>query len=142
VSAVEIESADGVPVARPLVDIDADSVGEVHERLIATLGPDTDALILDLSSTRYIDSAGLDMLFRLNARLSQRRAALLVVIPASSQLSRLARIVALPEVMEVHETVQDAQRVCAQRPKERMATPPDSAERCAAGDVSGPPQVP
>jgi anti-anti-sigma regulatory factor len=38
-------------------------------------------LIVDLSGTRYLDSAGIDMLFRLAQSLGQRRATLRLVIP-------------------------------------------------------------
>lgn len=104
---LRIERVDGVPVAHPQEDIDAANARVVRDELAAGLD-DADRLVLDLGETRYIDSAGIDMLFRLNELLSQRRAALLLVIPESSQLMRLAQIVALPNAMAIHETVEQA----------------------------------
>jgi len=107
VSRLEFERVDGVPVARPSEDIDAANARVLRDELAACLqGADT--LVLDLSATRYVDSAGIDMLFRLNELLRQRRATLLLVIPQSSQLTRLAQIVALPSAVVIHETVEQA----------------------------------
>jgi anti-anti-sigma factor len=114
VSRLELERIDGVPVARPREDIDAANARAMREELADCLGA-ADRLVLDLSRTRYIDSAGIDMLFRLHELLRQRRTALLLVIPQSSQLTRLAQIVALDRAMAIHETVEQALGACPQR---------------------------
>lgn len=106
-SRLQIERFDGVPVARPREDIDAANARVVRDELAACLD-DADRLVLDLGETRYVDSAGIDMLLRLNELLRQRRTALLLVIPQSSQLTRLMQIVALPSAMAIHETVGEA----------------------------------
>ena len=106
-SRLQFERVDGVPVARPSEDIDAANALVLRDELATSLqGADT--LVLDLGATRYVDSAGIDMLFRLNELLRQRRAKLLIVIPQSSQLMRLAQIVALPSAVAIHETVEQA----------------------------------
>lgn len=113
-SRLVLERVDGVPVARPSEDIDAANARVLRDELAACLqGADT--LVLDLGATRYIDSAGIDMLFRLNELLRQRRATLLLVIPQSSQLTRLAQIVALPSVVAIHESVEQALGACSQQ---------------------------
>jgi anti-anti-sigma factor len=124
VNGVRIERIDGVPVARVSADIDAANAAAVHEQLSAALSPDTHCLIVDLSETRYLDSAGLDMLLRLSYRLTQRRAKLMLVIPEASQLNRLAAIVGLPEAMGVHPTLAAAQHAAPQLSKDQTATPP------------------
>ncbi len=123
---VELEHVDHVPIATPRADIDAANAAAVQEELVAAVAPDVDSLIVDLSNTRYVDSAGIDMLFRLGERLRERRATLRLVIPASSQLSRLSAIVALPRAMPVHDTVDDALRVA-------VAAAPAPAEPSAQG---------
>jgi anti-sigma B factor antagonist len=112
---VAIEHIDGVPVARISVDIDAANVATVQEQLADVLGPDTLSLIIDLSEIRYVDSAGLDMLLRLSDRLDHRRAKLMLVIPETSQLNRLAAVVGLPQAMSVHPTLLAAQQAAARR---------------------------
>jgi anti-anti-sigma factor len=114
VSGLEIERFDGVPVARAHEDIDAANARSVRDELTSCVGSAA-KLVIDLSETRYVDSAGVDMLFRLNELLRQRRVELVIVIPAGSQLRRLAEIVALPDAIAVHETVEQALGACSQR---------------------------
>ncbi len=101
------ERIDGTLVARPRADIDAANARQIRDELAACAG-NAEKLVLDLGDTRYVDSAGIDMLFRLNELLHERRAALVLVIPRSSPLTRLAQIVALPSAMAIHETVEQA----------------------------------
>ena len=105
-SPMRIERVDGVCVARPREDIDAASARRMRDALAECLDEGGDSLVLDLSETRYIDSAGIDMLFRMSELLRERRARLQLVIPPESNLARLAAIVALPSAVPVHETVE------------------------------------
>lgn len=132
-NAIELEQIDGVRVARPRGDIDAANAALVDETLVRSLEPEGDTLVLDLGETRYLDSAALDMLFRLDDRLRQRRGSLHLVIPAGSPLKRLAAIVALPEIVPVHETLAEALRACSllkgqQPPNDSGASDPGTAE--------------
>jgi anti-anti-sigma factor len=114
VNRLEVERVQGTPVARPTEDVDAANARVLRDELAACL-QGADKLVLDLGATSYVDSAGIDMLFRLNELLRQRRVTLLLVIPQSSQLTRLAQIVALPSAVAIHETVEDALGACTQR---------------------------
>lgn len=107
-SALDIERIDGVPIAHVYEDIDAANAAITQQQLAAALGPDTLSLIVDLSDTRYLDSAGIDMLLRLGDRLDRRRAKLILVIPNSSQLKRLATIVGLPDAIIIHPSLPEA----------------------------------
>jgi anti-anti-sigma factor len=103
-----VEHHDGVPVVRPRADVDAANAAALREQLADCVDSTTDRLVIDLSETRYIDSAGLDMLFRLSELLRQRRTRLLVVIAPESHLARLAEIVGLSRSMAIHPSLQDA----------------------------------
>jgi len=113
-SDIELEWIDGVRVARPRGDIDAANASTVDEALVRSLEPEGEYLVLDLGETRYLDSAALDMLFRLHDRLRQRRGSLHLVIPGGSPLKRLVAIVAMPTVVPVHETLAEALGACGQ----------------------------
>lgn len=110
-----LEHFDGVPVARPHGDIDAANASRLREELASCIAPNVDRVVLDLHNTRYIDSAGLDMLFRLSERLRQSRTRLLLVIPPSSQLNRLVEIVALDQTVAVRSSVEEALGSCLDR---------------------------
>jgi anti-anti-sigma factor len=108
-----VERLDDVPVARPRGDIDVANANQLRDELSDCLAHGGDSLVLDLSDTRYVDSAGLDMLFRLNERLRERRVQLLLVIPPGSQLARLVEIVALPRAVTVLPSLDEAMRALA-----------------------------
>jgi anti-sigma B factor antagonist len=105
---VNVERRDGVPVVRPREDVDAANAVALREQLTECVDSGTDRLVVDLTETRYVDSAGIDMLFRLGELLRQRRAMLLLVIAADSNLARLAEIVGLAAAMPLFPTVQEA----------------------------------
>ena len=120
-TALEIERRNDVPVARAREDIDAANARSVGIELAETIGGGS-ALVLDLSETRFLDSAGIDMIFRLAERLRQRRAQLALVIPASSPLTRLAEIVGLPRSMPVCDTLEQALAACSDAERESHAS--------------------
>jgi anti-anti-sigma factor len=122
-SPLDFERIDEVLVAHVNEDIDAANAATTQQQLADALGPDACALIVDLSDTRYLDSAGIDMLLRLSDRLDHRRAKLILVIPDTSQLKRLAAIVGLPEAITIHPTLPAALREAA-NPQTQTATPP------------------
>jgi anti-sigma B factor antagonist len=109
-SSLAVERVDGVAIARVLEDIDAANAAVVRQQLAEALGSDALSLIVDLSETRYLDSAGIDMLLRLAGHLDYRRAKLILVIPDSSQLKRLAIIAGLPKAITIHPTLPAALR--------------------------------
>jgi anti-sigma B factor antagonist len=110
---LDIEQIDGVPITHLNEDLDAANAVAVERQLAEAIGPDTLGLVVDLSRVRYVDSAGIDMLLRLSNRLDHRRTKLILVIPESSQLKRLVKIVGLPEAIAVHPNLSDA--LAAQR---------------------------
>lgn len=107
-SSLGIERIDGVPIAHIREDIDAANAPTIRRQLADALDPDASSLVIDLSETRYLDSAGIDMLLRLSDRLDQRRARLILVIPASSPLERLATLVGLPDAVAVRADLAQA----------------------------------
>jgi anti-anti-sigma factor len=123
-SLLYLERIDLVPIAHVKEDIDAANVTTIQQQLADALGPDASSLVIDLSATRYVDSAGIDMLLRLGDRLDHRRAKLILVIPDASQLKRLAAIVGLPDAVAIHPTLSAALQEAA-NPQTQTVTPPD-----------------
>jgi anti-sigma B factor antagonist len=122
-SPLDLERIDGVPIVHINEDIDAANATTTQQRLADALGPEASSLVIDLSQTRYVDSAGLDMLLRLSDRLEHRRAKLILVIPDTSQLKRLASIVGLPDAIAIHPTLPAALQEAA-NPQTQTSTPP------------------
>jgi anti-anti-sigma factor len=112
-SRLDIEKVDGVAIARVNEDIDAANATAIQHELADALGPDAIYLVVDLGDSRYLDSAGIDMLLRLSDLLRHRRATLILVIPDGSQLKRLATIVGLPRAITIHPSLRDALKEAA-----------------------------
>ncbi len=132
-SALDIERFDGVPVAHVVEDLDAANAASAQRQLDSALDPDASSLIIDLSDARYLDSAAIDMLLRLGDRLDHRRAKLILVIPESSQLMRLAAIVGLPDAIDIHPTLPSALRQVAKVPPTQTSAPEPAADETPAG---------
>lgn len=131
-SHLDVERIDGVPIVHVREDIDAANATIVAQQLGDTLDPDAASLVIDLSDTRYLDSAGIDMLLRLSDRLDHRRANLILVIPDSSQLKRLVKIVGLSDAIAIHPSLPDALRDAAERAPAQAVAPHPAGDGTAA----------
>ena len=77
----------GVAVARVVGEIDASNVKWVESKLRALLSNQSDRLLVDLSATTYLDSAGIALWFALAADLEQHQQQLHLVVVASSSIA-------------------------------------------------------
>ena len=105
---INVEQHGSFFVARPQGDIDAANAGQMRDELTGIADGHVSVLIIDLSEVAYLDSAGIDMLFRFSERLRQRRGSLQLVVPRDSNLIRLLDIVGFASVAPMHATVQEA----------------------------------
>ena len=80
----------------------------VREELTSSVPNDAHALVIDLSDTRYLDSAAIEVLFELSRRLGRRRQDLRLVVPATSPLRRLLTLTDVGAVAPMHETLAEA----------------------------------
>jgi anti-anti-sigma factor len=106
----------GIPVVELHGDLDLATVGQFTAALEHVAGQTRDTVILSLSDARYLDSQGIQALFRIGARLAVNRCALLLVAPHASPPRRLLDAVALESVFPIFESVDDAV-AAARRPE-------------------------
>jgi anti-anti-sigma factor len=85
-------------------EVDASNAREIGERLHASATNRTHALVVDLSRTTYLDSAGINLLFELDLELRQRRQELHVVVPPSSPVARTLTITGFDVAVPTHGT--------------------------------------
>lgn len=85
-----------VSVAAVEGEVDASNVHEVGEHLRALLTNRSTVLVVDLSETTYIDSAGINLLFELSVELRNRQQSLRLVVPAATPVLRMLTIAGLP----------------------------------------------
>jgi len=85
-------------------EIDASNVAQIGERLRAPLTNRSTALVVDLSATTYLDSAGINLLFELAGELEHRQQRLRVVVTPVSHVARMLGIAGLATVVPLHAT--------------------------------------
>ncbi len=98
---LEFEDRDGAVVARVAGEVDAANVGAVKVDLLRRA--DGGTLVLDLTGTKYLDSAGIAMLESL-----RRSTDLRVVFDPMSIVGRAVTIVGFDQVLAIYASVDDA----------------------------------
>jgi len=102
------EQRDDVSIATVAGEIDASNVHEIGERVRALVTNRNTALVVDLTDTTYLDSAGINLLFELAAELADRQQRLRLVVPGSSPMRRMFTIAGLTGAIPTHETRTEA----------------------------------
>jgi anti-anti-sigma factor len=105
---LRFDAISGLPVARVSGEIDESNIVELGDRLADATTNEQDGLIVDLSRIKYLDSAGVHLLFDLAVRLKQRRQSLRVVVMDGSYLEELLETVRLKEAAATDHTVGEA----------------------------------
>jgi anti-anti-sigma factor len=87
-------------------EVDLSNADEVRDRIGALVAGEAAVLLLDLSDTAYLDSAGIAMLFRLAERLGWSRQELRLVVPPGSPIGGVIRLTNLDRVVPVQEQLE------------------------------------
>ncbi len=104
-----VESRRGdVAIARIDGEIDASNVSWVEERLRALVTNDAEALVLDLTATTYLDSAGIALLFELAADLRRHQQELRLVVADGAPIARVLQLTAVTGAASTHPTLDAA----------------------------------
>jgi anti-anti-sigma factor len=108
-------SGDGVLVARITGDLDLSNLPAVHAALIDAMPNDAHALVVDLTAVTFLDSSGVETLFRLQRSLAVRQQRFAVVVPADAPIRRAlelsgagADLALMPSVDAALEALRDA----------------------------------
>jgi len=105
---LEDEWHDEIPVARMQGEVDASNVQEMADRLRSLLSNRSVALVIDLSATTYLDSAGINMLFALAEELRGRQQRLALVVGNGSPIGRMITLTGLDQTVPVRSALADA----------------------------------
>ena len=93
-----------IPVVTIAGEIDASNSSEIAGRLYAALSNRSTAIVVDLTPTTYIDSAGINILFEVNNDLGERQQQLHLVVDEASPIARMLGIVGLDRTVPTHPT--------------------------------------
>src|SRR5262245_42003711 len=89
------QHAGTVPIAAVEGEVDASNAALVRDRVSGLLTNRSRALVVDLTRTSYLDSAGINLLFALAADLAVRQQQLHLVVPPASPIARTIAITGL-----------------------------------------------
>src|SRR5438045_246296 len=119
---VAVEELDGVSVAHVRGEVDLSNAPDLRHTLQDAVQHVSAGLVLDLSNTFYLDSAGLHFVFELGKRLRDRGQRLEIVAPSGSPVTEVLRIVGIESIAPLSETV----NVAVGRLREHVADLPQS----------------
>ena len=105
---IESEWHDEVPVVRLDGEIDASNVEDIGDRLRSIVTNRSVALVVDLTATTYVDSAGINMLFALGEQLVSHQQRLALVVQVGSPISRMLSLTGLDQSIGTHPTLDAA----------------------------------
>jgi anti-anti-sigma factor len=108
-SPVDIEEAEGVVTARLEGEIDMANARDIGARIVAAIPNSTLGVVLDLSGTTYLDSAGIQVIFDLAERLSSRQQQFRVAVPEGARVRRVLDIVRLEGTVPIDVSADDAE---------------------------------
>ena len=97
---VDRRTEHGTEIVRVSGEIDLSNAALVRDAIGAAL-PDLPVVVLDLTGTEYLDSAGIAMLFRLAERLSYNRQELQLVVPVDAPIRAVIGLTRLDQVVSV-----------------------------------------
>ena len=97
-----------VPVARVNGEVDSSNVHDIGDRVRSLLSNQTAALVIDLSGTTYVDSAGINLLFALGEELRAHQQRLLLVVAPGSPIARMIAITGLDQATPIRPTLDEA----------------------------------
>jgi anti-anti-sigma factor len=89
-------------------DVDISRAPVLREELRRSVDNHDLGLVVDLAETRYLDSAGVNVLFELAEELSERQLAFAVVVPEGGLVERVVMLVDLASVAQLHRSVDAA----------------------------------
>lgn len=104
---VRFRTVDGVVVAAVAGDIDIANRDTITTSILARVSNEAAGLCLDLAAVRYLDSAGVSMLFDLARRLDTARLRMGVALDEDSPLRTLLKITNVHEVLTVCASVDE-----------------------------------
>ena len=105
---VESEQRGSLCLVRVYGEIDMSNDREVLTAIEVAVARETDRLVVDLTNTTYLDSAGLALLLRLAERMQARQQLLSVVVPIDSRVRRAFELTGLLSVIDVISRSEDA----------------------------------
>jgi len=104
---VVVERSGYLCIARISGEIDISNAQEVSESIGKAVPNGIPALVVDLTHTTYLDSAGVKLLFQLAERFRARRRKLRLVVPHESPIRAVLELTDLTSMVPLEDHLND-----------------------------------
>jgi anti-sigma B factor antagonist len=108
---LESESIDSCLVVHVEGEIDASNAPALTEDIAGFLAGHSGGLVVDLSRTEYLDSAGIRMLFDLRGRIEASGSVIALAVPADSPTRQVLDIAEVEQLIPIVEATDEAVRL-------------------------------
>ena len=105
---LELTTHGDVVVAALSGEIDLSNARPLGPRIASAVPNEATGVVLDLTSTTYLDSSGLHVVFDLAARLTSRQQRLAIALSEDSRVRRVLDLVDVESVAPVKASVDEA----------------------------------
>lgn len=110
---VRLTSRNGILIAHVTGEVDMSNAGDLRAAIIEATPNGALGVVLDLSEVDYVDSAGIQLLYRLGESLRNRGQTLRVVIPPQSAASDALRLAGITRHIDVVHALDEGVRAVA-----------------------------
>lgn len=90
-------------------EIDSSNAAELQRAVADNVPAAAQMLVLDLSATSYVDSAGVELIFELARRLAARRQDLAVIAPPDSGVRRVLELCDVGSVARLEASLREVE---------------------------------
>jgi anti-anti-sigma factor len=105
---LRVSELEAATVAAIEGEVDASNAGELAAGLRELVSNRSTRLVVDLGPTRYLDSAGINLLFSLGEELRAHQVALALVVEPGSSVERMLSLTGLDKANSTFATVNEA----------------------------------
>jgi anti-anti-sigma factor len=103
-----VEMVSGVPVVSTPAEIDLTTAEQLRAVLLRSAGRGNGTVVVDMTRTRFCDSAGLNVLVRAHRRAVEQGGELRLVIPADGAVYRIFTLTSLYHLIPRFGTLPEA----------------------------------
>lgn len=107
---VEVEQVRSLCVLRISGEIDISNADELSAEIEAAVANGPSTLVVDLTYTTYLDSAGVKLLFLFADRFRTRRRELRLVVPPDAPIRAVLELTGLPQVLRLEDHLEEGPR--------------------------------
>jgi anti-anti-sigma factor len=102
---VEARDVVGARLVQIIGEVDLSNATDVMDAVTHAIPDDTPLVMLDLSGTTYLDSTGIEMIFRLADRLRLRRQDLRLVVPPRASIRAVLELTKVDHAIPIQDSI-------------------------------------